>query len=124
MQLLVYLDVPDLERAIQFYGEALGFVVRRRYTGFAEIRKDAMTMLLLEKPAGTAVSPLTEDVRRYERHWCPIHLDFVVDDLDGMLCRALAAGATLEQPVAVANWGKLAVLADPFGHGFCLVQFL
>ena len=22
------------------------------------------------------------------------------------------------------NWGKLALMADPFGHGFCLVQFL
>lgn len=23
-----------------------------------------------------------------------------------------------------ANWGKLAVTADPFRHGFCFVQFV
>ena len=38
--------------------------------------------------------------------------------------RALTAGARLEQPVAEHEWGKLALLADPFGHGFCFVEFL
>lgn len=52
-----------------------------------------------------------------------MHLDFVVDDIDRALERALAAGASTEGPVATNQWGKLALLADPFGHGFCLVQF-
>ena len=29
-----------------------------------------------------------------------------------------------ERPVKVAAWGKLALFADPFGHGFCLIEFL
>jgi hypothetical protein len=40
------------------------------------------------------------------------------------LQRALAAGAVLERPVQSGAWGKLAVMPDPFGHGFCLIQFL
>jgi len=37
---------------------------------------------------------------------------------------AVLAGARLEQPIATHNWGKLALMADPLGHGFCFVQFL
>ena len=29
----------------------------------------------------------------------------------------------LEQQVRERPWGRLAVLADPFGHGFCLLEF-
>ena len=53
-----------------------------------------------------------------------MHLDFVVDDIEAATARAVAAGAVLEVPVATHAWGKLAVMADPFGHGFCFVQFV
>ena len=53
-----------------------------------------------------------------------MHLDFVVTDIDAAIERAVAAGAVLEQPISTQKWGKLALLADPFGHGFCFVQFL
>ena len=46
-----------------------------------------------------------------------------VPDLDAALARAVAAGATLERPVSEAAWGRMANLADPFGHGLCLLQF-
>jgi predicted enzyme related to lactoylglutathione lyase len=48
----------------------------------------------------------------------------VVDDVEAALTRALAAGAVLEQGVRTDAWGMIAMLADPFGHGFCLIQFL
>ena len=55
-----------------------------------------------------------------------MHLDFVVEgeDINEAVQRAIAAGATLEKPVTTSNWGKLALMADPFGHSFCFVQFL
>ncbi|HET9693549.1 MAG TPA: VOC family protein, partial [Steroidobacteraceae bacterium] len=79
---------------------------------------------LLVKPAGTRPAPGAAHPRTYERHWTPVHLDFVVEDIDAAVMRALAAGALLEQPVTTREWGRLAVMADPFGHGFCFVQFL
>jgi predicted enzyme related to lactoylglutathione lyase len=39
------------------------------------------------------------------------------------LVGAEAAGATVEKPVERHSYGKLAVLADPWGNGFCFVQF-
>jgi lactoylglutathione lyase len=48
----------------------------------------------------------------------------VVDDLDAALARALVAGARAEGDVREAEWGRIVQLADPFGHGWCLLQFL
>src|SRR6266481_6316747 len=71
------------------------------------------------------IQPDTTSQRRsYERHWTPVHLDFVVDEIEPAVQRAMSAGARLEQPVSTYKWGKLALMADPFGHGFCFVQFL
>ena len=62
--------------------------------------------------------------RHYSRHWTPVHLDFVVPDIHAACARAQAAGATPEGPLRSHAWGHIAVFADPFGHGFCLIQFL
>ncbi|RYZ64266.1 MAG: hypothetical protein EOP08_09335 [Proteobacteria bacterium] len=51
-----------------------------------------------------------------------MHLDVVVDDIDEAVARVLAAGATAERPATEHAYGKLALFADPFGHGFCLLQ--
>ena len=81
-------------------------------------------LYLLLKAAGTAASSAAAPVRRYDRHWTPVHLDFVVEEIESAVQNALAAGARLEAPISTARWGKLALMADPFGHGFCFVEFL
>ena len=53
-----------------------------------------------------------------------MHIDVVVDDVEAAVERAVNAGATVEGPVRTANWGKLALMADPFGHGICLIEFV
>ena len=123
VNLLVNIDVPDLEAAIEFYRDAFGFVLARRLgLGVAELTGGPAPLYLMEKAAGSFGAG--DDRRRYTRHWTPVHLDLVVDEIDLALARAVEAGATLESPVGVAAWGKFAVLADPFGHGFCLIQLL
>ena len=78
-------------------------------------------LYLLQKPEGSLGAGKVP--RRYDRHWTPVHLDVVVDNLEAALTRAMAAGAWLECEIRDHTWGKIAVLADPFGHGFCLIQF-
>ena len=51
-----------------------------------------------------------------------MHVDLVVPDLEAALRRALEAGAVLERPIVERRWGRMANLADPFGHGLCLVE--
>ena len=52
-----------------------------------------------------------------------MHLDFVVQDIHSALKRAQTAGAVVERDVATHAYGLLALLADPWGNGFCLLQF-
>ena len=123
MDLLINIDVPDLGRAVAFYTEAFGLTVSRRFGAEgAELSGWPVRLYLLQKPEGSVGAG--ENPRRYERHWTPVHLDIVVDDLGAALSRAVAAGARLETEVRTAAWGKIVVLADPFGHGLCLIEFL
>jgi len=125
MDLLVNLDVDDLEKAIYFYSSAFALKVGRRFGALGvEMLGSTAPIYLLVKSAGTLASDTTQQLRNYQRHWTPAHLDFVVDEIEPAVERAISAGARLEQPIATHKWGKLAHMADPFGHGFCFVQFV
>ena len=52
-----------------------------------------------------------------------MHLDFVVDDVDAAVAQLQRLGAVLETPAADHAWGRIAWLADPFGHGIDLLAF-
>jgi uncharacterized glyoxalase superfamily protein PhnB len=62
-------------------------------------------------------------LRDYGRHWTPVHLDVAVNDLGRAVQRAQAAGAIIESELQTYDWGRIAFMADPFGHGFCLLEF-
>jgi len=125
LQLLINIDVDDLARAEAFYVDAFGLAVGRRFgDDVIELIGAATPIYLLRKPSASAAGDATTQTRDYRRHWTPLHLDFVVADLDAALVRAQAAGAVLEGAPRTAAWGRLATLADPFGHGFCLIEFL
>jgi predicted enzyme related to lactoylglutathione lyase len=123
VSLLVNIDVDDLARAERFYCEGLGLQVGRRFDGWLELTGAAAPIYLLPKPAGSAVSPASEQKRDYARHWTSVHVDFVVDEINAAVERAVKAGATLERAATKHPYGLLALLADPFGNGFCLLQF-
>ena len=118
----ICIDVPDLARGVRFYAEAFGFSrVAEPYPGVAMLAAGAAKVTLLEKPEGSKPSPNARDVRRYDRHWTPVHVDFHVDDLKTALARAVRAGAIEEQLLEDPEHGSIAFCADPFGNGFCLL---
>ncbi len=125
MDMLVNVDVDDLSKGIAFYERAIGLQIGRRFGSFAvEMLGASSAIYLLLKPDGTRSSAGTDDVRRYRRHWTPIHLDFVVPDIVAAVNRTIDAGATVEGEIRTHKWGRIAQMADPFGHGICLIQFL
>jgi predicted enzyme related to lactoylglutathione lyase len=124
VQFLVNLDVDDLDNAIAFYAAAFELRPGRRFAFGVEMLGGPAPIYLLAKQAGTAASARTEQQRTYARHWTPLHLDWVVEDIDAAVQRAVTARARLEEPVSTHAWGRLAPMADPFGHGFCFIQFL
>ena len=122
--LLVNIDVDDIEKGIAFYCAALGVKVSRRFgNDFAELVGASSPIYLLLKPAGSPASESAGPTRAYTRHWTPVHFDLGVDDAAAAVARACAAGARLERGISEHAYGRLAVMADPFGHGFCFVEF-
>ena len=123
MKLLINIDVPELAPATAFYLAAFGLHIGRRFGDDAiELLGADAPIYLLHKAPGT---PAAGDARRnYARHWTPVHCDVVVDDLDAAIARAVAAGAVQEGATRETVWGRIVQLADPYGHGWCLLQFI
>ena len=124
-RMLVNVDVEDLERGVRFYTRAFGLSIGRRFGPHAVelLGGEAPLYLLVKK---TAKEPFAGagPIRTYQRHWTPVHLDFAVDDVEAAVRQALEAGATQEGAIQDHKWGRMALMADPFGHGFCLIQFV
>ncbi len=128
MKVIINIDVPDLRAAIHFYTSALWTAPHRTLDDdVAELSGAAATIYLLQKDTSTPAfktPPVGRGApRNYGRHWTPVHFDLVVSDVDAAAARAIAAGAT--QETGHVNWrgSRCISFSDPFGHGFCFIQF-
>ena len=122
MNLLLNIDVPDLAAAEAFYVAAFGLEPARRFgDDVLELLGAPVPIYLLRKPGGSQGA--ADSARDYARHWTPMHCDVVVDALEPALARALSTGAVQEGGVREAAWGRIVQLSDPFGHGWCLLEF-
>jgi catechol 2,3-dioxygenase-like lactoylglutathione lyase family enzyme len=118
---LVCIDVEDLERGIAFYTRGLGLALGRRHGAeWVELTGAPVPLMLIASPAGSRACAAA--ARDYSRHWTPVHLDFVVDDLKAAVERAEAAGAKREGEIQDRSWNSIAYMADPFGNGFDLIE--
>jgi PhnB protein len=112
-----YLIVDGAARAIEFYEKAFGATELYRIMGpgdvigHAELQLgDSRIMLADEHPEVDARGP-------HSIGGTPITIHLYVEDVDGTVARAVAAGAKVTRPVADQFYGdRLGVLADPFGH--------
>jgi PhnB protein len=112
-----YLIVNGAARAIEFYEQAFGATELYRImgpgdvVGHAELQLgDSRIMLADEHPEVDARGP-------HSIGGTPITIHLYVEDVDGTVARAVAAGAKVTRPVADQFYGdRLGVLADPFGH--------
>jgi predicted enzyme related to lactoylglutathione lyase len=110
-----YIEVADLERGIAFYCEGIGLALKRRLgPRWVELEGANLPVFLLVQPT---------QPRDFGRHWTPVHLDFIVSDLDARVSRLIALGAMLDRPIQSADYGRMANMADPFGNGFDLIEF-
>jgi predicted enzyme related to lactoylglutathione lyase len=119
----INIDVDDLEKGVAFYAAAVGLTPVRRLGDFAvELSGAQAPVFLLQKSPATPAYAGGAALRDYARHWTPVHLDFLVEDIEGALRRAVSAGARAESAIEAYPWGRMAVLADLFGNGFCLIE--
>ena len=124
MELRICIDVDDMDRAIVFYTRGLGLQVGRRFkSDFVELLGAGSPVDLLLNPSGSRPIDNKPIERSYDRHWTPVHLDFVVDNIEEAITKLKAHGGILEVPVSDRVWGRIAGLSDPFGHGIDLLEF-
>jgi PhnB protein len=114
-----YLIVSDGAAAIAYYKSVLGATERLRLTrpdgkiGHAELTVgDSIVMLADEYPAHGARAPSAFG-------GSPVTLHLYVEDVDAVVARAAAAGATLTRAVRDQFYGDRAgMVTDPFGHAW------
>lgn len=122
--MIVNIDVPELAPAIEFYCAALGLNPGRILDGdVAELTGASAVIYLLANVAGSDAGSTFTETRRYSRHWTPVHIDFVVDDIVVAAKQAVEAGASRESECVEWRGSKCITFSDPFGHGFCLIEF-
>ena len=112
-----HLTCRNCADAIAFYKQAFGAEEMMRLPGpdgrllHASIRVNgSVVMLVDEYPEMGGHSPLALG-------GSPVTLHLMVDDVDAVAARAVAAGAEITMPVEDQFWGdRYGVVKDPFGH--------
>lgn len=119
-----YIEVTELDRGIEFYCNGLGLTLKRRLSSrWVELEGANLPIFLLGNRPPIADLGSTKVPRSYERHWTPVHLDFIVPDLDLAVARLSALGGSLDRGIKDREYGRIANMADPFGNGFDLIGF-
>ncbi|MBY9075321.1 VOC family protein [Nocardioides sp. WL0053] len=104
--------VDDVQAAIDFYTNHLGFTVRTaRLPAFADVTRGPLR-LLLSGPTSSGARATPSDAATAGRN--PVHL--IVDDLDAEIERLRAAGLSFRSNVVEGPGGRQILLADPAGN--------
>ena len=121
VKLSVSIDVSDLKQAEDFYIEALGCKKLRDQGGMSVISVENCDIYLQEKKAGSKAVPTEAIERNYSRHWTPVHIDFLAENINEIVERVLKLGGRHEGGDS-GEWGSIAYCSDPFGNGFCIIK--
>ena len=107
--------VDDVEAAIAFYTERLGFGVEFNPAfGFAVLSRGDLRLLLNEPGAGGAGQPMPDGRKPEPGGWNRIQLE--VDDLAGEVEALREAGAHFLNEIVGGRGGKQILLEDPSGN--------
>ena len=106
--------VEDLDRAITYYRDALGFAFDEPWGGFYAIgRLDGLELHLKEAPKNLAE-------RKHRRDNEHLDASAGVEGIDAFYEQCVANGAKILKPLAATEWGtKDFYVEDPEGYIIC-----
>ena len=112
--------VDDVDTAIEFYTEHLGFEVRTSAVpAFADVTRGNLR-LLLSGPASSAGRPMPDGTRPGPGGWNRIHL--IVSDIATDVARLREAGVSFRNDIVTGPGGRQILLEDPSGNVVELFQ--
>ena len=110
------LFVSDLERAIAFYGETLGFALKRRDIGFAEFHTNGVGLALWEVSDVTQALELEKTPRQGLSVMVAVRVE-TADAVDALHDELAAKGVTIVQPPTTHAWNaRTTYFGDPDGN--------
>jgi catechol 2,3-dioxygenase-like lactoylglutathione lyase family enzyme len=114
-QVRVRYIVRDVEEAVAFYRERLGFEVTfQPGPGFAVLSLGALELLVNEPGAGGAGQPVADGSSPEPGGWNRIQLEVV--DLEEEVRALRAAGAEFRNEIVSGRGGRQILLEDPSGN--------
>ena len=112
--------VDDVDAAIAFYTELLGFeLLTNAAPAFADVKRGNLR-LLLAGPKSSAGRPMADGEAPGPGGWNRIH--FLVDDLDAEVAQLRDEGAQFRNDVVEGPGGRQILLLDPSGNVLELFQ--
>ncbi len=112
--------VDDVEKAVDFYTNYLGFRRRSGYAlAFADVVRGNLR-LLLSGPKSSAGRPMPDGRTPEPGGWNRIH--FIVEDIVAEVERLRAAGLTFRNDIVSGPGGRQILLEDPAGNPIELFQ--
>jgi len=110
---IVRYQVHDLERAIAFYAQHLGFAITQRSGPIAVVSRGELH-LLLSGPSSSGARPMPDGRQQAPGGWNRIVL--YVDSIDATISALRAAGARFRNDVESGPGGKQILVDDPDGN--------
>ena len=112
--------VDDVDAAVDFYTDHLGFTTRMSAApAFAEVVRGNLR-LLLSGPTSSAGRPMPDGRTPAPGGWNRIHL--IVSDIAAEVDRLRAAGLTFRNDIVAGPGGQQILLQDPAGNVVELFQ--
>lgn len=103
--------VDDVEEAVAFYTNVLGFeLLRSAAPAFADVRRGNLR-LLISGPTSSAGRPMPDGAKPGPGGWNRIH--FVVEDIDAEIARLRQAGVSFRNDVVTGPGGSQILVEDP-----------
>ncbi len=114
--------VADVDKAIEFYTQQLGFHLDMHPApAFAMLsRGDLRLALSMPNPRGGGGQPMPDGTHQAPGGWNRFSLE--VEDLEGMVQKLKKAGAHFRNEIVIGVGGKQIILEDPSGNPIELFQ--
>jgi catechol 2,3-dioxygenase-like lactoylglutathione lyase family enzyme len=113
--------VRDVDAAIPFYTEMLGFKVDMHPApGFASLSRENLQLLLNRPGAGGAGQAMPAGQLPAPGGWNRIQIE--VEDLEAIVEKLKSAGGRFRNEIVTGNGGKQILIEDPSGNPIELFQ--
>src|SRR5689334_1516705 len=111
--------VNNVQEAIKFYVEMLGFALDQDMGAIAMVSKDGLT-LWLAGPQSSAARPMPDGRKPEAGGWNRFVIE--VEDIQSIVERMRANGIKFRNEIVTGPGGKQILVEDPFGNPIELFQ--